>query len=489
VRWLAAILVLLLLGPTAQAETVGSKKFTEGVILGEIARIAIAKAGVTADHRRELGGSRIVFDAVKAGEIDVYPEYTGTLRFEILASDRLPDDAAIGAALARQGLALSRPLGFSNGYALAMRANVAKREGIRSISDLARHRSLTIAVSNEFVDRADGWRALAAAYGLGTIPVRGIDHDLAYRALSAGQIDVTDVYTTDAEIAAHNLIVLIDDRQFFPRYDAVFVYRRDLDPRAIAALNRLAGTIDEARMQQLNRMVRLDGATETAAAQAALGNAAPTTQTQADGRWQRIARSTVEHLQLVLIALGAALLVAVPLGILAARRPRIGAFVLPLTGLLQTIPSLALFVMLIPLLGIGAAPTVAALFLYSLLPIVRNTHAGLAGIAPSLIDSAEALGLSRLARLRRIELPLALPTIIAGVRTAAVIAVGLATLGAIIGAGGYGQPILTGIRLGNTGLILEGAIPAALMALTIEGLFHLAERVLTPRGLTPSPRR
>lgn len=488
-RWLAAILVLLLLGPTAQAETVGSKKFTEGVILGEVARIAIAKAGVPADHRRELGGSRIVFDAVKAGEIDVYPEYTGTLRFEILASDRLPDDAAIGAALARQGLALSQPLGFSNGYALAMRADVAKREGIRSISDLARHRGLSIAVSNEFVDRADGWRALAAAYGMGAIPVRGIDHDLAYRALSAGQIDVTDVYTTDAEIAAYNLIVLIDDRQFFPRYDAVFVYRRDLDPRAVVALNRLAGTIDEARMQQLNRMVRLDGATETAAAQAALGNAAPTTQTQSDGRWQRIARSTAEHLQLVLIALGAALLVAVPLGILAARRPRIGAFVLPLTGLLQTIPSLALFVMLIPLLGIGAAPTVAALFVYSLLPIVRNTHAGLAGIAPSLIDSAEALGLSRLARLRRIELPLALPTIIAGVRTAAVIAVGLATLGAIIGAGGYGQPILTGIRLADTGLILEGAIPAAVMALVIEGLFHLAERALTPRGLGSAPRK
>jgi osmoprotectant transport system permease protein len=159
--------------------------------------------------------------------------------------------------------------------------------------------------------------------------------------------------------------------------------------------------------------------------------------------------------------------------------------VLGAVGVLQTVPSLALLVVLIPLMGIGAAPTVAALFLYSLLPIVRNTHAGLAGIAPSLIDSADALGLSRAARLRRIELPLAAPTIMAGVKTAAVIAVGLATLGAIVGAGGYGQPILTGIRLNSTPLILEGAIPAALLALVVQGLLGLAERRLTPRGLRP----
>ncbi|MEM8827216.1 MAG: ABC transporter permease, partial [Pseudomonadota bacterium] len=151
--------------------------------------------------------------------------------------------------------------------------------------------------------------------------------------------------------------------------------------------------------------------------------------------------------------------------------------------ILQTIPSLALFVILIPLMGIGAVPTIFALFLYSLLPIVRNVHAGLTGIAPALLDSADALGLSRTARLRRIELPLAAPTIMAGVKTAAVIAVGLATLGAIIGAGGYGQPILTGVRLASTPLILEGAIPAALLALVIQGLFALAERWITPRGL------
>jgi osmoprotectant transport system permease protein len=459
---------------------VGSKKFTESVILGEVARLALLRAGLPANHRRELGGTSILFQAVRAGDIDLYTEYTGTLRFEILSGEHLPDDAALAPALAKLGLALSKPIGFSDGYALAMRADTAQRLGIRTISDLARHPELRVGLSNEFVDRADGWPALARAYGLGGARVRGIDHDLAYRALSAGQIAVTDAYTTDAEIAAYNLVVLDDERKFFPRYDAVYIYRAGLDPRVVAVLNGLSGTIGEAKMRELNRKVRVDGISETDAARIALGEV--TGHGGADSRWRRILDRTIEHLGLVAVSLGAALLVAIPFGIAAARSPRLGAFVLSATGVLQTIPSLALFVVLIPLLGIGAAPTIAALFLYSLLPIVRNTHAGITGIAPPLIDSADALGLSRSSRLRRVELPLALPTILAGVRTAAVIAVGLATLGAIVGAGGYGQPILTGIRLNNTGLILEGAIPAAAMALGIEGLFHLIERRLAPRS-------
>jgi osmoprotectant transport system permease protein len=478
--FLLALLALLLAAP-ALAETVGSKKFTEGVILGEVARLALDRAGVPSTHRRELGGSRILWDALKAGEIDVYPDYTGTLRFEILSGEHLADDAALPRALAAQGLAMSRPIGFSNGYALAMRADVAKRLGIAAIGDLARHPELAIGLSNEFVDRRDGWPALSRAYGLAGLKIRGIDHDLAYRALAAGQIAVTDAYTTDAEIAAYGLTVLRDDRGFFPRYDAVYVYRADLPAKAVKALNALAGTIDEARMRELNRKVTMDHLSETDAARLALGQTAASAATET--RWQRIAARTLEHLWLVAVSLLAALAVALPLGIVASRRRRLGALVVSATGVLQTIPSLALFVMLIPLLGIGAAPTIAALFLYSLLPIVRNTHAGLTGVAPALIDSADALGLSRAARLRRIELPLAMPMIMAGVRTAAVIAVGLATLGAIIGAGGYGQPILTGIRLNDTALILEGAIPAAAMALAIEALFQLLQNAVTPRGL------
>ncbi|HKX77025.1 MAG TPA: glycine betaine ABC transporter substrate-binding protein [Novosphingobium sp.] len=486
-RWLAAILGLLLLVLPAHAQTIGSKKFTESVILGEIAREALEMEGIEAIHRRELGGSRILWDALLAGEIDVYPEYTGTLRFELLSSENMASDAGLPAALLRHGVVMSRPIGFSNGYALAMRKDVARRLGIRTISDLARHPDIDIALSNEFVDRTDGWPKLSHAYGLGAVPVRGIDHDLAYRALDARQIDVTDAYTTDAEIAAYDLVLLADDRAFFPRYDAVFLYRPGIGPKAAAALDRLGGTLDEARMQRLNRMVRIDGMTETTAARDFVGG--QLTPETGFSPWRTIVQYTFEHLFLVTVALLAAIMIALPLGVLAARNRRLGAAVLSLTGILQTIPSLALFVMLIPLLGIGAAPTIAALFLYSLLPIVRNTHAGLTGISPALIDSADALGLSRMARLRRIEFPLALPTIMAGVRTAAVIAVGLATLGAIIGAGGYGQPILTGIRLANTRTILSGTIPAAVMALLIDGMFHFVQIAVTPRGLRiPSSR-
>jgi osmoprotectant transport system permease protein len=201
------------------------------------------------------------------------------------------------------------------------------------------------------------------------------------------------------------------------------------------------------------------------------------------GLAQRILQRTGEHLALVGIALALSIALAIPAGIWAAHHPHGGSALLGAVGVIQTIPSLALLVVLLPLLGIGARPAIAALVLYGLLPIVRNTHAGLTGIPPDLQESARALGLPPWARLRLVELPLAAGAILAGVKTSAVIGVGTATLGAIIGAGGYGQPILTGIRLASTPLILEGAVPAALLALGVEGLFNLAERRLISRGL------
>jgi osmoprotectant transport system permease protein len=197
----------------------------------------------------------------------------------------------------------------------------------------------------------------------------------------------------------------------------------------------------------------------------------------------RLVKHGLEHLFLVAVSLGMAILVSLPLGILAARRERGGQVILSLLGIIQTIPSLALLVFMIPLLGIGGAPAIAALFLYSLLPIVRNTHAGLRDIPLDLRESAIALGLPPAARLKLVELPLAAPSILAGIKTSAVINVGTATLGALIGAGGFGQPILTGIRLDDVGLILEGAVPAALLALLVQGLFEILERFLVSKGL------
>ncbi|MDR3569875.1 MAG: ABC transporter permease [Syntrophobacteraceae bacterium] len=198
---------------------------------------------------------------------------------------------------------------------------------------------------------------------------------------------------------------------------------------------------------------------------------------------ERVWKRTAEHLYLVSISLCAAILVSLPLGILAEKRPGPGRVILALVGIIQTIPSLALLVFMIPFLGIGARPAIAALFLYSLLPIVRNTYAGLREVPLDVRESAEALGLPPGASLMLVELPMASRIILNGVKTSAVINVGTAIPGALISAGGYGQPILTGIRMDDPGLILQGAVPATLLALLARGLFGLAELVVVPKGL------
>ncbi len=473
--------------PDPSLVRVGSKKFTESVVLGEMAAQLAESAGAAVLRRSELGGTRVLWEALLRGDVDVYPEYTGTLAREILAGEGAGGAAGLRAALAARGVEMTEPLGFDDSYAIGMRRERAARLAVRRISDLAAHPSLRFGLTNEFMDRADGWPALRERYRLPQRDVRGLDHDVAYRALASGDIDVTDLYATDAEIRRYDIQVLDDDRRVFPEYQAVFVYRGDLArraPGAVAAIRRLEGLVPAAKMIDLNARAQLDRvpAQEVAAGflAGALGLAAGARQA---GLGDRLLQRTGEHLVLVGVALALAIAAAVPLGVWAARRPRAGRAILGAVGVVQTIPSLALLVFMIPLLGIGARPAVAALVLYGLLPIVRNTHAGLTGIAVELRESADALALSPWARLRLVDLPLAAPSILAGVKTSAVIAVGTATLGALIGAGGYGQPILTGIRLASVPLILEGAIPAALMALGVQGLFDLSELVLVPRGL------
>lgn len=465
---------------------VASKSFTESVILGEIATMTIGARGIVARHRRQLGGTRIVFNALVRGDIDAYPEYTGTLLAEIFSDRTIDGPDELKAILADQGILMSRPLGFDNSYGIGTRRELAERLHLRTVSDLRGHPRLVFGFSNEFMDRADGWPGLRGRYGL-TQEARGLDHDLAYRGLASGSVDLMDVYLTDAEIDYYDLAILEDDRDFFSDYQAVWLYRKDLAdraPRAEAALLSLQGTINAETMRGLNRKVKLDGVPSSrAVASFLLDHLGIEGEFASESAAQRIGRHTLDHLKLVAVSLFAGILLALPLGILAARLPRLGHAILGLVGILQTIPSLALLVFMIPLLGIGATPAIAALFVYSLLPIVRNTHAGLTGISPELSESAHALGLPSSAILMRVELPLATPSILAGIKTAAVINIGTATLGALIGAGGLGQPILTGIRLDDTSLILQGAIPAAALAIAAQMLFDLAERLVVPKGL------
>lgn len=479
--------VLPVTSPANEALTVASKKFTENVILGEMAAQMLQVGDTEIDHRRELGGTRVLWNALVQGNIDVYPEYTGTLKHEILAGEDVGDLKQLRRVLEQRGIGMTASLGFNNIYVLGMAWNRAERMGISSISDLKRYPKLRFGLSHEFMDREDGWPGLRRHYGLPHEQVRGLDHDLAYRGLAAHRLDVVDLYSTDAEIQYYDIRPLEDDKDYFPDYHAVFLYRldkADQHPQAFRNLRKLEGSLDEHRMGVLNARVKVQHQPEGSVASEFIRDSFGTvTRVPEDSRLDRFLTHTADHLFMVFVSLSAAVVVAVPLGIIAARYRRPGQVILGGAGIIQTIPALALLVFMIPLFGIGAEPAIAALFLYSLLPIIRNTCSGLQDVPLSLRESAIVLGLPALARLRLVELPLATRSILAGIKISAVINIGTATLGALIGAGGYGQPILTGIRLDDVGLIMEGAVPAAVLALFIQGLFEVLERLALPRGL------
>jgi len=460
---------------------IGSKRFTESYILGEVLRRA-AEGKAEVELKAGLGNTGIVYAALRSGAIDVYPEYTGTIAREILKIDGRPTLRELDRALAQHGLGVTVPLGFNNSYALAMREAQAQKLGVRTISDLVRHPELKLGLTQEFLGRADGWRGLKQAYGLPQPAPRGLDHGLAYEAIAADKIDVMDVYSTDAKIERYGLRVLEDDRDYFPRYDAVLLCRRDITvrfPQAWQALKALEGRIDARTMIRMNAAAELER--KSFAQAAALLDAG---EAQAEKRnflgvlfGADFVRLTAEHLLLVFVSLAAAVAVGVPLGAAAAKFPACSQIVLGATAVIQTVPALALLAFLIAMMGaIGTAPALLALFLYALLPIVRNTHAGLAGLSRGMSQAAMALGLSARDRLRLVEIPLALPSILAGVKTSAVINVGTATIAAFIGAGGYGERIVSGLALNDNAVLLAGAIPAAVLALLIQGGFELAER-------------
>lgn len=467
---------------------VGSKRFVESYILAEIVAQLARAEGATADHDQGLGGTAVLFRAVETGSVDVYPEYTGTLA-EVALKSGSADLGKLRTALAAQNLAVSEPLGFENTYALAVRREVATKLGLSKVSDLAAHPELRVALSHEFLGRRDGWPGITERYALHPTVVQAFDHALAYEALNRRESDVIDVYTTDAKIARFDLAVLTDDRHFFPPYEAVLVYRADLLKRVPAfakVLDRLRGRIDAATMQRMNARADLDGAPFPKVAADFLADKPAGASSRIglfEGTIDVVRRHGPRHLMLVLVSLAMSIVVGVPLGVLAYVRRRLGVAVLGIAGIVQTIPSLALFCFFIPLLGIGPVPALAALFLYGLLPIVRNTHAGLVSIPNDLREAAVAIGLSPGERLRHVELPLASRTILAGIKTSAVVAVGSATIAAFIGAGGFGEPISTGLSLNDVTIILEGAIPAAALALLVEAAFIPLERLIIPRGL------
>ncbi len=500
---LALLFALQAPGPQAAPVIVASKPFGESFVLAEMFAQLLEARGFRVERRRGLGATEIAFQALREGAIDVYPEYTGTGLLAILGEPPAPDPGQVFARVSREfreryGVRWLPPLGFENTYAIAVRRETAESLGLRTLSDLARvGRTLRAGLTPDFIGRADGLPGLARAYGLGFREVRALLPAVKYQALAAGEVDAIDGYSTDGLIERYDLVVLKDDRRFFPPYEAAALVGRrlaDSVPSAIAELTALSGRLDEETMRRLNRRLEVDGEPVAAIAADALrrfgllkGNAGTTQVARAarGGLWSYLwnERGTItslagRHLLLVAASLAAAVAAAVPLGLALERRRRIAEPVIRGIGLLQTVPSIALLAFMIPLLGIGVVPALVALFLYSLYPILRNTYVGVRDAAPEAVSAATALGMTPGQVLRYVRLPLAAPIIMAGIRTAAVISVGTATLAAFIGAGGLGDPIAAGLALSDTRMILSGALPAAALALLVDWGLGRGERMV-----------
>jgi osmoprotectant transport system permease protein len=477
-------LLLPAIARASEPVLIGSKKFTESYVLAEIARRSLENAGLTTEHRQGMGGTIILWQALKGDQIALYPEYTGTIAEEIL---KVPTANAneLRDQLAKFGVGMTGELGFNNTYALVMRRVVAEEKAIRTIGDLRNHPELKFGLTHEFLDRRDGWQPLMQRYQLSPPNVIGIDHGLGYEALRNASIDVKDAYSTDAKIGENDLVVLEDDLQFFPQYKAVFLYRLSLPENVVTILRGMEGKLDAARMIRLNAEAERTKNYARAASLFFVDTASARPFDGGESFPHKLRRWTLRHLELAGLSLLLSITIGIPLGIAASRGGTIGQVILGLTSAVQTIPSLALLALLVPLpfFGISVRTAIAALFLYGLLPIVRNTATGLQDIAKPVRESAVALGLEAPARLWKIYLPMASRSILGGIKTSAVINIGTATLAALIGAGGLGEPILSGLNLNDHVTILQGAVPAAVLALLVQWSFDLLDRLLIPKGL------
>jgi osmoprotectant transport system permease protein len=480
------LLALPLSVQAAETIVVGSKAFTEGYVLGEIAAQTIESASKTPVTRKlGMGSTGILFEALSSGAIDVYSDYTGTLAEAILKRPDLKSIDDIRQALLTKDLVLSAPLGFDDTYALAVKQSFATQHDLQSMSDLvAIAPSIRAAFSYEFMDRKDGYVGMADAYRLQFAPqhVSRMEHSLTFQAIDDGAVDLIDLYSTDAKIEKSHLKVLQDDRGYFPVYQAVWVARKaftEKHPQEWQALLKLEGAISESAMIAMNAQADIEHRGFANIAAQFLRHEAPPSQS-----WQsNILQRTKEHLWLVGIALLFSVLIGIPLGLAAVRFHAAGQGILIASALIQTVPSLALLCFLIPLFGVGMKPALAALCLYSLLPVVLNTFTGVRAVDPRHLENARAFGLTPRQILFRVVLPLASPTVLAGIKTATIVSIGTATLAALVGAGGYGAPIISGLSLNDVPTILTGAIPAALLALVAYGVFEILGWLLIPAGL------
>ncbi len=508
---LAALVTVPLAAGDPRAIVVASKPFGESYLLAEMFAQLLERSGRKVERRAGLGATEVAFSAIKAGAIDVYPEYVGTGLIAILGdtvTGAMREDKSVAFAHvatrseALYGVRWLPPLGFQNGYAIAVRRDTAAQYRLRTLSDLAASPARLVAgFTADFIGRGDGWPGLESAYGLELSDIRPLAPAVKYQALATQAVDIIDGYGTDGLLAKYDLVPLEDDRHFFPPYDAAALASARLvadDPGAIAVLASLSGRLSEAQMRQWNQAIEVDGraipeVAKEALAAVGLGDGASEASVEPkerEGFWQffvsrraETLRLAGEHLQLVLLALLAAIAVAVPISLWLVGRPAMAEAMLQVLGVVQTIPGLALLALMIPLLGIGKLPAFVALFVYALLPIARSTVAGLRLAGSEAAEAALSMGATKRQALLWVRLPLAAPIVLSGIRTAAVLTIGTATLAAFIGGGGLGEPIVTGLGLADMRLVLSGALPAALLAVLVDAALALAEKAMAPAHL------
>lgn len=507
-RRVVAILVCLIVVASARAGVirVGSKNFTEQEILAQIAAQLIERTtDYSVERRLGLGGTDLCHAALLAGQLDLYVEYTGTSLLNVLDEATIANPARAYLRVAEQyeerfGLVCMAPIGFNSTYAIAVRGQDAGANGWRTIGDLAPGAGeLRAGFTAEFMERPDGYPGLREAYGTDFGSTQDLEPGLMYDALKSGQVDVICAFATDPRIDAYGFVVLEDTESFFPPYDAVAVVREQTlarYPGVRSALAVMAGAISDADMRALNGAVDIERRTPADVAgewvSARLGEDVGA-RVGGDGsragfvdlvrsRRGELWDKTVEHLVLTALGVVIAVVIGLPLGILIHRRAPARAPVLAAAEVVQTIPSLAMLAFLFALIGVlGLLPAATALVLYALLPIVLNTYTGLSEVPRQAVQAAQAVGMSGGQRLRMVELPLAMPVIVAGIRAATVLTVGIATLSTYIGAGGLGDFIARGLARNDPRLTLLGALPAALMAVVLSLAIRGVQRVLTRR--------
>ncbi|MCO4754318.1 MAG: ABC transporter permease subunit [Bacteriovoracaceae bacterium] len=509
-KLILSLLLLTLLQPSiAQNKppiVIGSKIFSESIILAEIAAQLFEDKGVKVVRKTNLGGTKVVFDALNAGDIDLYPDYTGTGYVMILKQSGETDPQVVYEIVSKEfskkfSIAWSAPLGFNNTYSLAVRKDDEQFKNINNISDLSNtvERNL-IASPHEFMERQDGFNPFKSFYNLNfkSNNVKSLSSGLMYSAIRDKQVDLIISYSTDGRLGAYGLKLLKDDKKFFPPYYAAFLTREEVlqdRPEVAEVFEELEQLISEQDMIKMNDLVDREKREPSEVAKNFLIEKGLLQGTKTHTKISKNFLSYVvmkknylwkivkEHLLLSFGALFLALAISLPTGILLSRKPKLSSTVFPFINTVQTIPSLALLGFLIPFLGIGYAPAVIALFLYSLLPLVRNTYTGIESVDQDYIEASRGIGLTDWQILLKVEIPLALPVILAGIRTASVIVIGTATLAALVGAGGLGDPIFRGVATVNSNLILLGAVPSALLAIIVDKALGYAETKLVSQGL------